>query len=105
MARRNVPTPIFPAHTKRLHALVSAHDCGFKYTFHALEEMTKADILRNDVEYVLRRATVQKVEQNQFEETWNCVGSDMDERRLEIVVVAYEREIKIKIITAWVRRP
>lgn len=92
---------LFHDETSRLHILANDSLILFAYTHHAMKEMRKDQLVKQDVEYVLRRGVVQKVELNRGEETWNVVGSDTDERLLQIVIVPYEREIEIKVITTW----
>lgn len=53
------------------------------------------------MEHALKLARVVRVEQIGFEDTWNCVGSDIDGRKIEVVAVVYEDRILVKIITAW----
>jgi len=96
-----LPQPTFPSETKRIRALASNSSCRFKYTGHALDEMRKDKIERPDVEHALKLARVVRVEQIGFEDTWNCVGSDIDGRKIEVVAVVYEDRILVKIITAW----
>lgn len=87
--------------TRRLHELAKRSETGFRYTRHALDEMRADQVSKLDVHYVLKRCPVVRVEQNRMEETWNVRGRDADGRMIEIVLVAYERELKIKIITVW----
>ena len=63
--------------------------------------MTKDAIFRLDVENMLRRCQVTFVEDVKGEETWRAEGTDSDGRRIAAVVVAYEEEITIKIVTSW----
>ncbi|MBK1663989.1 hypothetical protein CKO38_01910 [Rhodospirillum rubrum] len=89
--------------TRRLHALATNPGTLWEFRAHAQDEMRKDGITKPDVQTVLRRSAVVKVEQARFEETWLVHGKDCDERTLEIVVVAYEDVLRIKIITAWTR--
>jgi hypothetical protein len=86
---------------RRLRALARDTSVQFRWTRHALEEMNSDNITRNDVRTVLRKGLVIRVESNRYEETWNCLGIDLDERKIEIVVVANENELSIKVITVW----
>jgi hypothetical protein len=85
---------------RRLRALSTNASVRFAYTDHALSEMRKDQATKLDIEYALKRGAVVRVEWNR-EEVWNVRGSDADGRAFEIVVVAYETEIRIKLITAW----
>jgi len=87
--------------TRRLKALAADPNVRFKWTGHALKEMTKDQIYRDDVKSVLKKGLVHRVEYNQFEETWNCRGADLDGRKIEVVVVVYDGEVCIKVVTTW----
>ncbi len=63
--------------------------------------MAKDGVSQLDVRSMLKRCSVAKVEQNQFEETWNAVGTDRDATRITVAVVADEDVITIKVIVAW----
>jgi hypothetical protein len=62
--------------------------------------MRKDSIVKIDIENMLRRCRVTLVE-FKSEKEWRAEGTDSDSRRIAAVVVASEREIEIKIITAW----
>ena len=96
--------PVYHNEAKRLRELANDSEVVFSYTRHALEEMRKDQVWKLDVESVLRRCSVVRVELNLGEEAWNARGQDTDERMLEIVVVAYETDLRIKIISAWERK-
>jgi hypothetical protein len=87
----------------RLRRLAANRSVFFRYTRHAREEMTKDSIVRIDVENMLRRCSVTLIEQSGGEETWRAEGTDNDGRAITAVVVVYEVQIEIKIITAWAK--
>ncbi|MEX2632129.1 MAG: DUF4258 domain-containing protein [Tistlia sp.] len=89
---------------RRIRELANNPSTRFLYRKHAQEEMRNDHISKLDVLYVLRRGSVVRVEQSLGDETWNVRGSDGDGRRLEIVVVAYEDRVRVKVITAWARK-
>lgn len=96
-----------PAHHdegRRLRKIATAPGVLISYTDHALERMAERGISRLDVRHVLKTGFVARVEMNKGEETWNVRGTDLDERDLEIVIVAYDEVIRIKVISAWERR-
>ncbi|MBD8909373.1 DUF4258 domain-containing protein [Methylorubrum zatmanii] len=105
--RRNRPTHLravstdFADEAARLRALASNPRVRVRYTKHALEEMAKDSLVRIDIENMLRRCRVVLVEESQGELTWRAQGSDNNGGMITAVVVAYEEEISIKIITAW----
>ncbi|WP_292234284.1 DUF4258 domain-containing protein [Mesorhizobium sp.] len=75
-----------------------------RYTNHALEEMEKDRIFRIDVENMLPRCQVTKVEPTGFDETWRAEGRDSNGRLLVAVVVAEEEIRVIRVITSWIRK-
>ena len=91
----------YPAEAARLRALAANPQVRIRYTRHALEEMANDELVRIDVENMLRRCCVTLVEDSQGEETWRAQGSDNNGGSITAVVVAYETEICIKVITAW----
>lgn len=91
---------MFEHEAGRLRKLAGAEP-AFYFTKHALEEMAKDGIVRFDVETMLGRCQVTLVEDKRGEETWRAEGADFDSRIIAAVVVAYEGEHEIKIITAW----
>lgn len=50
---------------------------------------------------LLKRCAVVMVEQSRFEETWRAEGRDVDGNLINVVLVAYEDRMMIKVITAW----
>lgn len=92
---------VFHDEGRRIRSLAKNDAINFTYRRHALDEMRKDNITKPDVEFMLRSCRVNCVEQNRFEETWNVYGRDADGRAVQAVVVAYEEEVLIKIITAW----
>jgi hypothetical protein len=87
----------------RLRRLADDKGVSFSYRKHALEEMAKDDIVRIDVENMLRRCKVTLVEETKGETAWRAEGKDTEGRSLTAVVVAYEDLIKVKIVTAWAK--
>lgn len=91
---------MFEHEAGRLRRLAAAEPQIF-FTKHAREEMEKDDIVRIDVQAMLERCQVTLVEENKGETTWRAEGPDFDGRYIAAVVVAYEGEHEIKVITAW----
>lgn len=93
--------PVFHDEGSRLRDLANNRETFFSYSNHAQEEMRKDQLLKPDVESVLRRCPVVRVEMNSGEESWNVRGRDTDGRMIEVVVVAYEDDLRIKILSTW----
>lgn len=75
------------------------------YMRHAEKDELPADgIAKIDVENMLRRCIVSLIEDSGGEETWRAQGPDLDGRMLTAVVVAYEDDNSIKVITGWAGR-
>lgn len=91
---------MFEHEAGRLRKLVNGEPSIF-FTKHAREEMEKDGIVRFDVETMLGRCRVTLVEEKKGEETWRAEGTDFDGRDIAAVVVAYEGDHQIKVITAW----
>lgn len=98
-------SPQFNHETSRLRTLANDSSTNFAYTRHATTEMMNDQISKPDVEWVLKRSAVRQVEfdSQRNEDTWNVRGKDLDERLIEIVIVAYQNEARIKIITTFAK--
>jgi hypothetical protein len=94
-------TAVYHDEGRRLRAVAKDRLVRFAYTTHALAELRKDQLTKVDVEFVLKRAAIVGIGSSKGEETWNAQGRDTDERLVEIVIVLYEYEKKIKIVTAW----
>ncbi len=93
--------PDFANEASRLRILARNRAVQLRFTKHGLEELQKDNISRIDVQNMLRRCRVTLVEDRKGEETWRAEGADNDGRPIAVVVVAYEEELTIKIITGW----
>lgn len=91
---------MFEHEAGRLRKLANA-DATVFFTKHALKEMAEDSIVRIDVQTMLGRCRVTLVEETKGEESWRAEGPDFDGREIAAVVVAYEGEHEIKVITAW----
>lgn len=87
----------------RLRRLARAPDILFFYTDHAEQELKKDGIFKITVENMLRKCAVTNVEDTDGEEGWRAEGSDNDGRRIAAIVVAYEKDKEIKIVTGWAK--
>jgi hypothetical protein len=96
--------PNFANEAARLRALASNRRVRIRWRRHAEEEAANDGIAKIDVETMLTRCSVSKVEPSQGEETWRAEGTDIDGRRITAVVVPYEDKIVIKVITCWAGR-
>lgn len=74
------------------------------WTRHGEDERNKDGITKVDVCNMLKRCRVTNVEDSGEEQTWRAEGTDIDGRSLVAIVVAYEDDAEIKVITTWIRR-
>lgn len=91
----------YKAQSSKLRMMARAEP-RFVWTNHAIEEMAKDSIFKIDIMKMLQRCIVTLIETKQ-EEEWRAEGKDNDGRGLTAVIVVYESQKKIKVITAWVR--
>nr|WP_246152434.1 DUF4258 domain-containing protein [Roseospira navarrensis] len=87
--------------TRRIRDLACHPDVRVRFTGHAEAEMRKDAVLRSDVLTALKRSAVVRVEPDLRGEKWNVWGNDNDGRMIEVVVVAYENNLLIRIVTVW----
>jgi hypothetical protein len=71
------------------------------FTKHSLKEMAKDAMYRPDVQNMLKRCSISKIEESGGELTYRAHGSDSDGRKITAEVVLYEDDVEIKVITAW----
>jgi hypothetical protein len=91
----------YKAQSSKLRAIARANP-RFVWTHHAIEEMEKDSIFKIDIMKMLQRCTLTLIEYKQ-EEEWRAEGKDNDGRSITVVMVVYEQQKKIKVITAWVK--
>jgi hypothetical protein len=53
---------------------------------------------------MLRRCSVVNVEDSEGEEAWRAYGSDGDGRKFFVIVVPYEEDPSIKVITVFIEK-
>lgn len=92
---------MFEHEAGRIRALTKEAETRVWFKRHALEEMKNDGIYRIDVENMLRSCRVTLVEESKGEDTWRCEGKDSEGREIAAVVVPYEDDLSIKVITAW----
>jgi hypothetical protein len=85
----------------RLRRLAKESEIIFVYRPHAVKAMKDDDLYKIDVENMLRRCSVTNVEDTDGEECWRAYGTDGDGRKFFAIVVPYEDEPAIKIITVF----
>jgi Domain of unknown function (DUF4258) len=85
----------------RLRRVAQNPEADIWFRKHADEEMAKDDIRRPDVQGILKKCSVSKVEESGGELTYRVHGRDFDNRKITAEVVLYEDNIEIKVITAW----
>jgi hypothetical protein len=87
-----------------LRRLAQHDDVLFIYRPHALRAMKDDGLYKIDVENMLRRCSVANVEDSDGEEAWRAYGSDGDGRKFFAIVVPYEVDCEIKLITVFVEK-
>jgi Domain of unknown function (DUF4258) len=95
----------FENEAARLRKLAKRPDVTVWWTDHADSERQKDNIAKIDVQNILKRCSVSKVEDSAGEECWRAEGTDIDGRRISVEVVAYDEPPEIKIITTWAHKP
>jgi|SRR6516225_5823896 hypothetical protein len=94
----------FEHEAARLRRLAQNREVVFVYRPHAEREMKNDGLYKIDVENMLRRCSVANVEDSDGEEAWRAYGSDGDGRKFFAIVVPYEDDIEIKVITVFVEK-
>jgi hypothetical protein len=95
----------FESEASRLRALARRPDVKVWWTKHADEEREKDNIAKLDAQNMLKRCSVSNIEKTDGEECWRAEGKDIDDRRIAVIVVAYEDDPpEIKIITTWAHK-
>lgn len=87
-----------------LRRLAQNGEIVFVYRPHALSAMKDDDLFKIDVENMLRRCSVVNVEDSEGEVAWRAYGSDGDGRKFFAIVVPYEEDPSIKVITVFVEK-
>lgn len=72
-----------------------------KMTKHAKRQMLERDINYSDIKTVLKHCIVTKEDLEKGEWVFNAQGTNIDGETIVFVVVPYEKEIKIKVISSW----
>ncbi len=95
--------PSLADEASKLRSLARRKGVRFLYRRHAEQELRKDNIPKIDVENMLRRCQVSMVEERDGELTRRAEGTDVDGRPIVAIVVPYEDEGAIKIITGWAK--
>jgi hypothetical protein len=93
--------PTYHDEGSRLRKLASNKSTKWKFSDHALCEMSKDKVTRSSVQSMLKNCRVVRVEQNRFKEVWNAEGFDRDGNTITAVINVYECSLVIKVVTAW----
>ncbi len=93
----------FERESSKLRALATAGAYVW-FTKHAEAEMKKDGIEKIDVINMLSRCVVTLTEVSGGEDTWRAEGRDVDLRTIVAVVVCYDDQHEIKVITGWARK-
>jgi hypothetical protein len=94
----------FENEASTLRRLAKNNDVIFVYRPHAERAMKDDDLYKIDIENMLRRCSVVNVEDSEGEEAWRAYGSDGDGRKFFAIVVPYEEDPSIKVITVFVEK-
>lgn len=94
----------FEFEASEIRKAASSPSVRFLYRRHAEQELQKDDVSKIEVENMLRRCRVTKVEQSGNDVTRRAEGTDATGRPLVTEVVLYREEIVIKVITGWIRK-
>lgn len=92
--------PHYVTETCILRRVVSNPKCRYKWTQHALEQMTKRGINTADVICALTNGQVIFEEYKQ-DIIWRVAGRDIDNAPLQVEAVVYEESVTIKVVTAF----
>jgi hypothetical protein len=94
----------FESEASRLRRLAKNSEVVFVYRPHAEKAMKDDELYKIDVENMLRRCSVANVEDSDGEEAWRAYGSDGNGRKFFTIVVPYEDDLSVKVITVFVEK-
>ena len=94
----------FENEASTLRRLAQNSDVVFVYRPHAEKAMKDDGLYKIDVENMLRRCSVVNAEDSEGEEAWRAYGSDGDGRIFFVIVVPYEEDPSIKVITVFIEK-
>jgi len=90
---------------ERQRRLRKALDDGFRieYSRHGEAQMLERNIIRSDVEQVIKRGTVVgfDMDPRHAGETWRVSGATLDGDQLTVVIALYEDRLVIRMVTAF----
>lgn len=97
MVLRPVPRAC-PRESAILSRVVRAERLRYHWTNHAREEMAHDSIIEADIRHVLSKGPVCWVE-FKADEIWHVDGTDIDGRKIRVVVAVSDASTTIKVIT------
>ena len=92
--------PHYVHETQVLRKVAGNPDCRWKFTRHALVEMSKDGWTISDVQNAVMNGQI-VLEEQKRDRLWRIRGRDLDGGQLQIVVAVYEMELTIKVVTAF----
>jgi hypothetical protein len=92
--------PHYVSETQIMRRIAGDDRCSIRFLPHAKEQMAAREISASDILNVLTKGQVTLVESKQ-DVLWRALGRDIDGRKLEVVAVVDDEEIKIKVVTAF----
>ena len=91
----------FGHQSSTLRSLARNPATDIAFTRHAAERMMQRQVTKLDVVAALRKGKVIDIALREGETCWLTTGDDLDGRTLGIVVVPYQSESVIKVITVF----
>jgi hypothetical protein len=92
--------PHYVTETQTLRRVANDPNCSWRFTTHSLGSMADDGWSADDVKHAVMNGRVVLQEQKQ-DILWRVEGSDVDGSQIRVVIAVFEREIQIKVITAF----
>jgi hypothetical protein len=87
--------------TRKVQRIAANPLCRLIWTKHVEARMAERNIAASAIKRVLTIGQVTLEETAKKDICWRVEGTDLDGRRIEVVVAVYEEAIKIKVITVF----
>lgn len=96
-------SPKFNEERSQVRRVARNPKCGFEYSYHALQRMRERGVTRAEVRRVVENGYVDSLDIEYGEERIRVCGFDSDERKLTVVVVLNDEDIRIEVVTVWAK--
>ena len=93
--------PAYHNEGSRLRRLARTPGVLLDFTLHSEKRMRQRGVSRLDIKSSLTAGAVTRVELHGIEERWTVQGHDKDGRQIEIIVIVYEEEKEIIILSVF----